>query len=59
MGWGMNASNMHTSKLDKYAALDGKKSEDGEYVVVKIIQCFRLLLTFFRLVRRLKYDLSY
>ena len=22
MGWEMNASNMHTSKLDKYATLD-------------------------------------
>ena len=22
MGWGMNASNMHTSKLDKYIILD-------------------------------------
>ena len=65
MGWGMNASNMYTSKLDKYIILDSvfkldlKKSEDGEYVVVKTIQCFRMLLTFFRLVRCLKHDLSY
>ena len=22
MGWGMNASNMHTAKLDKYTVLD-------------------------------------
>ena len=40
----MNASNMHTIKLDKYTALDTvlkldwQKSKDKEYMVVKLFQ---------------------
>ena len=52
----MNASNMHTIKLDKYTALDTVlkldwlKSKDKEYMVVKIISVgFRLQYTFFEL----------
>ena len=37
MGWGMNSSNTHTSKLDEYSVLDTvfnglTKSTDREYV---------------------------
>ena len=52
----MNASNMHTIKLDKYTALDTvlkldwQKGKDKEYMVVKIISVgFRLQYTFFEL----------
>ena len=52
----MNASNRHTSKLDKYTVmdtafkLDWQKSKDKEYMVVKIISVgFRLQYTFFEL----------
>ena len=52
----MNASNMHTIKLDKYTALDTvlkldwQKSKDKEYMVVKIISVgLRLQYTFFEL----------
>ena len=52
----MNASNMHTIKLDKYTALDTvlkldwQKSKDKEYMVVKITSVgFRLQYTFFEL----------
>ena len=50
MGWGMNVSNMHTSKLNKYTVLDtvfkldSQKSKDKEYVVVKIISMFRTVV---------------
>ena len=42
MGWGMNASNMNTSKLDKYTVLDivfkldWQKSKDKEYMVKRM-----------------------
>ena len=45
---GKNASNMHTSKLDKYTMLDNvfkpdrQKSKDKDYMAVKIISMFRL-----------------
>ena len=60
----MNASNMHTSKLDKYTVLgnvfelDLQKSNDIEYMVVKIISIFRSV-DFFLVVRRLKHCSSY
>ena len=64
MGWGMNASNVNTSKLDKYTVLDTvfnldwQKSKDKEYMVVKIISMFRTLVHFFPLVSRLKHGSS-
>ena len=52
----MNASNMHTIKLDKYTALDTvfkldwQKGKDKEYMVAKIVPVgFRLEYTFFDL----------
>ena len=54
MGWGMNASNMHTSKLDLYTAvldtvfkLDSQKSKDKEYMVFKTISMFWTAVHFF------------
>ena len=64
MGWGMSASNMNTSKLDKYTVLDTvfkldwQKSKDKVYMVVKIISMFRTLVHFFPLVSRLKHGSS-
>ena len=64
MGWGVNESTMHSSKLDKCTVLDTvfevdwQKSEDKEYMV-KLISMFRTAVHFFRLVRRLKHGSSY
>ena len=64
MGWGMNASYVNTSKLDKYTVLDTvfnldwQKSKDKENMVVKIISMFRTLIHFFPLVSRLKHGSS-
>ena len=64
MGWGMNASNVNNSKLDKYTVLDTvfnldwQKSKDKEYMFVKIISMFQTLVHFFPLVSRLKHGSS-
>ena len=62
----MNASDMHTSKLDKYTVLDTavfkldrQKSKDKEQMVVKIISMFQTVVHIFPLVRCLKHGLSY
>ena len=53
MGWGMNSSNMHTSKLDKYAVLDTlfkldwSKRRDKEYVAVKLNSVIQTAVHFF------------
>ena len=65
MGWGVNASNMHTSKLDKYIVLDTlfkqdlQKSQDKEYMVVQIMSMFRTVVHFSPLIRRLEHGSSY
>ena len=63
----MNASNRHTSKLDKYTVmdiafkLDWQKSKDKEYMVVKIISMFWTAAHFFPTCRALKalFELSW
>ena len=61
----MNASYMHTSKphkctvVDTVIKLDWQKSEDKEYMVVKIISMFRNAVHFFQIVRRLNHGSSY
>ena len=63
----MHASDMHSQKLDKLYTmldtalfkLDGQKSKDKEYKVVKIISVFQTVVHVFPLIRRLKHGLSY
>ena len=56
MGWEMNASNRHTSKLHKYTVLDtvlkleNKKVKKKNTWLLKRFQCFGLHHTVFRLV---------
>ena len=60
MGWGANASNMHTSKLGKYTVLDTvftldwQTRKDKEYMVVKLISMFLSAVHFFSTCQALK-----
>ena len=56
----MNASNMHTSKLDLYTAVldtvfkpDWQKSKDKEYMVFKTISMFWTAVHFFFYLSRM------
>ena len=51
MGWGMNSSNMHTSKLDKYTVLNTAFN-----MIVKINSMFRSAV---HIVSLSKHGLSY
>ena len=65
MGWEMNASNRHTSKLHKYTVLDtvlkleNKKVKRKNTWLLKKISMFRISVHFFRLVKRLNPGSSY